>query len=33
VEIERAYRWFPAVNAFVGMVLTIAGLWRITGGL
>lgn len=33
VELERAYRWFAAVNAFVGMVLTIAGLWRVTGGL
>jgi 4-hydroxybenzoate polyprenyltransferase len=26
--IERAYWWFPAVNAGVGMLLTWGGLWR-----
>lgn len=33
VAIERAYRWFPAINGVVGMILTLAGLWRATGGL
>jgi 4-hydroxybenzoate polyprenyltransferase len=33
VPIERAYTWFPVVNAGVGTVLTLAGLWRVAGGL
>ena len=33
IAVERAYRWFPVVNAVVGMILTLAGLWRVLGGL
>jgi 4-hydroxybenzoate polyprenyltransferase len=29
VDVERAYWWFPAVNALVGMALTLGGLWRV----
>lgn len=29
IEVDRAYWWFPAINALVGMVLTWAGLWRL----
>ena len=29
VDVERAYWWYPAVNALVGMVLTLGGLWRV----
>ncbi len=32
VPIDRAYAWFPALNGLVGMVLTLAGLWRVLGG-
>jgi 4-hydroxybenzoate polyprenyltransferase len=32
VAIERAYWWYPAVNAGVGMALTLAGLWGVVGG-
>jgi 4-hydroxybenzoate polyprenyltransferase len=32
-SVARAYRRFPWVNAAVGGVLTIAGLWRVTGGV
>ena len=31
VEIDRAYAWFPLVNGLLGMVLTLAGLWRVVG--
>ena len=27
VSIDRAYWWFPAINATVGAIITIAGLW------
>ncbi|QLC35030.1 prenyltransferase (plasmid) [Halarchaeum sp. CBA1220] len=29
VALERAYWWFPAVNAAVGAVLTVGGLWGV----
>ena len=32
VAVERAYWWFPAVNAAVGASLTLAGLGAILGG-
>jgi len=27
VSIDRAYWWFPAINALVGALLTVGGLW------
>jgi 4-hydroxybenzoate polyprenyltransferase len=33
VSVARAYRWFPWANAALGAVLTVAGLWRVTGGV
>lgn len=32
VSVERAYWWFPYVNAVVGMTLTLGGLWRLVYG-
>ena len=32
VTTDRAYWWFPAVNAAVGMALTVGGLWRLIYG-
>ena len=32
VTTDRAYWWFPAVNAAVGMALTLGGLWRVAYG-
>ena len=32
VSIDRAYWWFPYVNAVIGMVLTMGGLWVIVHG-
>ncbi|WP_458187395.1 prenyltransferase [Haladaptatus sp. NG-WS-4] len=32
VRIDRAYWWYPAINAAVGMVLTLGGLWRVVRG-
>ena len=32
VAVERAYWWYPALNAAVGMVLTLGGLWRLAYG-
>lgn len=32
VSVSRAYWWYPAINALVGMVLTLGGLWRVVGG-
>jgi 4-hydroxybenzoate polyprenyltransferase len=29
VDIDRAYWYYPAINTLVGMVMTLAGLWRI----
>jgi len=29
IAIDRAYWYYPAINTLVGMVLTLAGLWRI----
>ena len=29
VDVARAYWWYPAVNAVVGAVLTVGGLWRV----
>jgi len=27
VDVDRAYWWYPAVNALVGMAITLGGLW------
>ena len=32
VAVSRAYAWFPAVNGLVGMILTLAAIWRVVGG-
>ena len=32
IDIDRAYWWYPAVNAFVGALITIGGLWRLVYG-
>jgi 4-hydroxybenzoate polyprenyltransferase len=32
VDVHRAYWWYPVVNAAVGMVLTLGGLWRLANG-
>ncbi len=32
VDIDRAYWWFPLVNTFAGMVLTMGGIWVILYG-
>lgn len=32
IDVARAYWWYPAVNALVGMTLTLAGLWRLVYG-
>ena len=32
VAIDRAYWWFPVVNATVGATLTLGGLWVMVGG-
>jgi hypothetical protein len=29
VDIDRAYWWFPFLNTLAGMVLTMAGIWRL----
>ncbi len=29
VDVHRAYWWFPALNSLVGMLMTLAGLWRL----
>jgi len=29
IAIDRAYWYYPAINTLVGMVLTLAGLWRL----
>jgi 4-hydroxybenzoate polyprenyltransferase len=31
IPIERAYWWYPAINAVFGAALTIGGLWRLEG--
>jgi 4-hydroxybenzoate polyprenyltransferase len=31
VSIERAYWWYPAINTLVGALLTLGGLWRLSG--
>ncbi|MFW5948559.1 MAG: prenyltransferase [Halolamina sp.] len=33
VDVDRAYWWFPVVNAVVGMLLTFGGLLRLVGVL
>ncbi|MFB6220602.1 MAG: prenyltransferase [Halolamina sp.] len=33
VDVDRAYWWFPFVNAVVGMLLTLGGLLRLRGVL
>jgi 4-hydroxybenzoate polyprenyltransferase len=33
VDVDRAYWWFPVVNALVGMVLTVGGLLHMRGVL
>ena len=32
VDVRRAYWWYPAINGFVGMLLTLGGLWRLAYG-
>jgi hypothetical protein len=32
VTIERAYWWYPAVNAVAGALLTVGGLWGLVYG-
>ncbi|WP_425603038.1 prenyltransferase [Halosolutus gelatinilyticus] len=32
VAVDRAYWWFPAINAVVGAALTMGGLWRLVYG-
>jgi len=32
VAVDRAYWWFPVLNTAVGMLLTLAALWRLTHG-
>jgi len=32
VDVDRAYWWFPIVNALAGMVLTMGGIWVVTYG-
>ena len=32
VPLERAYWWFPVVNAVAGATLTVGGLWMVVGG-
>jgi len=31
VDVDRAYWWYPGVNAVVGAVFTVAGLWGVVG--
>ncbi|MDY6780752.1 MAG: prenyltransferase [Halobacteria archaeon] len=31
-DIERAYWWYPLINTFLGMILTMGGLWMIIYG-
>ncbi|MGB9987429.1 prenyltransferase [Salarchaeum japonicum] len=31
VSVDRAYWWFPYLNALAGMLLTLGGLWRLYG--
>jgi 4-hydroxybenzoate polyprenyltransferase len=31
VDVDRAYWWYPGVNAVVGAVFTVAGLWCVVG--
>jgi 4-hydroxybenzoate polyprenyltransferase len=33
VDVDRAYWWFPVINTVVGALLTMGGLWQLTGGL
>ena len=32
VDVDRAYWWYPGVNAVVGAAFTLAGLWGVVGG-
>ena len=32
IDVDRAYWWYPAVNSFVGALITIGGLWRLVYG-
>jgi len=32
IDVDRAYWWFPYLNALVGMTLTLGGLWRLLYG-
>jgi 4-hydroxybenzoate polyprenyltransferase len=32
VDVDRAYWWYPAVNALVGMAFTLGGLWGLVHG-
>jgi 4-hydroxybenzoate polyprenyltransferase len=32
VEVDRAYWWYPAINALIGGLLTVGGLWRLLHG-
>ena len=33
VSVSRAYWWFPVINGVIGAVLTMGGLWQLTGGM
>ncbi|MDY6764898.1 MAG: prenyltransferase [Halobacteria archaeon] len=32
IDVKRAYWWYPFVNSFVGMILTMGGLWGLVYG-
>ena len=32
VAVDRAYWWYPTINAAVGMILTLGGLWGLVDG-
>jgi 4-hydroxybenzoate polyprenyltransferase len=32
ISIDRAYWWYPAINAIIGAAFTVAGLWRVVHG-
>lgn len=33
IPVRAAYWWFPVLNGVVGMIITVGGLWRLTGGV
>lgn len=32
ISVDRAYWWYPAINATIGGLLTVGGLWRLVYG-